>query len=261
MPTMTAYEPGTFCWTDLAAHDPRAAERFYTELFGWTARHDRFGPAEDDVYVMLLKDGQDVAALYTMDPTQRSQGIPSAWLNYVAVEDAAQAAARARELGGTVLADAFEVMDFGRMALLGDPTGAMLAVWEAGKHIGAGVKDEPGTLCWNELGTRDPARAGEFYAGLFGWTTQPFEGGGAPYTLFQKGDTQAGGMYTITPEMGEMPTAWAPYFAVDDVDETARRAEALGATVLHPPYDLAVGRWSLLRDPQGALFNIIRTAG
>lgn len=258
MPTMTAHAPGTFSWTDLAAHDPRAAERFYTSLFGWTARHDRFGPEEDEVYVMLQKDGRDVAALYRMDPAQQSQGIPSSWLNYVTVENASQAAARARELGGTVLADAFEVMDFGQMALLSDPTGAVFAAWQPGKHIGAGVKDEPGTMCWNELGTRDTARAGEFYAGLFGWTLQPFDGGNMPYTMFMRGDTQAAGMYPVTPDMGEMPTAWTPYFAVEDTDEAARRAEELGGRVLHPPFDLTVGRWALLQDPQGAMFNVIR---
>jgi uncharacterized protein len=260
MPTMTAYAPGTFCWTDLAAHDPRAAERFYTQLFGWTARHDRFGEAEDEVYVMLQKDGQDAAALYKMDPTQQSQGIPSSWLSYVAVDKAAGAAAKARELGATVLADAFDVMDFGRMALIADPLGAVLAVWEAGRHPGAGVKDEAGAMCWNELGSREPARASDFYASLFGWTPTPFEGSDAPYTVFMIGEAQAGGMFTLTPEMAGMPSAWTPYFAVEDTDEAARRTEALGGTVLHPPHDLSVGRWSLLRDPQGAMFNVIRFA-
>jgi predicted enzyme related to lactoylglutathione lyase len=260
MPTMTTYAPGTFSWTDLAAHDTRAAERFYTALFGWTAAHTRFGPDEDDVYVMLQKDGRDVAALYRMDPTQQSQGVPSSWLNYVTVASAADAADLARALGGVVLADAFEVMDFGRMALLADPAGAVIAAWEPGNHIGAGVKDEPGAMCWNELGTRDPEGAVAFYAGLFGWTPAPFEGSDAPYTLFMNGDAQAGGMFTLTPEMGKMPPAWTPYFAVEDPDETARRVEELGGTVLHPPHDLPVGRWSLLRDPQGALFNVIRFA-
>lgn len=258
MPTMTAYAPGTFCWTDLAAHDLQSAERFYTALFGWTAEHTRFGPGEDEVYVMLRKDGQDAAALYKMDPTQQSQGVPSSWLNYVSVESAAQAAAKARELGGTVLADAFEVLDFGRMALLSDPTGAVFAAWEPGNHIGAGIKDEPGTMCWNELGTRDTARASAFYAGLFGWSAAEFEGGNLPYTMFMLGDAPAGGMYRITPDMGDMPTAWTPYFAVEDPDETARRAEELGGRVLHPPFDLTVGRWSLLQDSQGAMFNVIR---
>ncbi|HLM67500.1 MAG TPA: VOC family protein, partial [Longimicrobium sp.] len=257
MPPMTAYAPGTFCWTDLAAHDTRAAERFYTALFGWTARHDRFGPGDDEVYVMLQKDGRDAAALYAMDPTQKSQGIPSSWLSYVAVKSAADAAARARGLGAAVLADAFDVMDFGRMALLSDPTGAVLAVWEAGKHIGAGVKHDPGTLTWNALATRQTERAASFYAGLFGWTTTASEGAEGPYTLFMDGEAQAGGMLTITPQMGEMPVAWTPYFAVEDTDAAARHAEALGATVLHPPHDLPVGRGSLLRDPQGAMFNVI----
>lgn len=258
MPPITAYTSGTFCWIDLAAHDPGVAERFYTSLFGWTARHDRFGPGDDEVYVMLQKDGRDAAALYAMDPAQKSQGIPSSWLSYVAVESAADAAARARRLGASVLADAFDVMDYGRMALLSDPTGAVLAVWEAGKHVGAGVKFDPGTLTWNELGTRLTERAAEFYAGLFGWTPTAFEGDGRPYTVFMDGDAQAGGMFALTPEMAEMPVAWTPYFAVEDPDETARRTEELGGTVLHPPHDLPVGRWALLRDPQGAIFHVVR---
>jgi predicted enzyme related to lactoylglutathione lyase len=258
---MTAYAPGAFCWADLAAHDTRAAERFYTALFGWTARHTRFGPGVDEVYVMLQKDGRDAAALYRMDPTQQSQGVPSSWLSYVAVESAAAAAERARGLGGVVLADAFEVMDFGTMALAADPAGAVLALWQAGKHAGAGIRDEPGALCWHELGAHDPERAASFYAGLFGWTATASEGAEGPYTVFMNGEAQAGGMFTITPGMGEMPVAWTPYFAVEDADEAARRAEALGGTVLHPPHDLPVGRWSMLRDPQGALFNVIRPSG
>lgn len=261
MPPMTAHAPGTFCWTDLAAHDPQAAERFYTALFGWTAEHTAFGPGDDEVYVMLKKDGREAAALYKMDPTQQSQGIPSSWLSYVAVESAASAAEFARGLGATVLADAFEVMDFGTMALVSDPTGAVLALWEAGNHAGARVKDEAGALCWNELGSREPERAAAFYTSLFGWTTGTSQGASAPYTLFLNDGAQIGGMFTITPQMGEMPVAWTPYFAVEDTDEAARRAEELGATVLHPPHDLPAGRWSLLRDPQGALFNIIRPGG
>jgi predicted enzyme related to lactoylglutathione lyase len=126
--------------------------------------------------------------------------------------------------------------------------------------LGAAVKDEPGTLCWNELGSRDPSRAGEFYSGLFGWTQQPYEESDAPYMMFMNGEAQAGGMYSITAGMGDMPSQWMPYFAVEDTDEAVRRAEELGGTVLHPPHNLPVGRWSLLRDPQGAMFNVIRLA-
>ena len=260
MPETTAYRPGTFSWADLAAHDPQAAERFYTALFGWTARHDRFGPGEDDVYVMLRKDGRDAAALYRMDETQRAQGIPSTWLSYVTVDDAARSAERARELGGTVVSDAFDVMDYGRMALIADPGGALFALWQPGAHVGAGVKDEPGAMCWNELATGDTARAAEFYGGLFGWTAQAFEGSEMPYTVFMNGEAQAGGMYALTPEI-DMPPGWTPYFATDDADGTARRAQELGGEVLMGPQDISIGRFALLRDPQGAVFYVMRFTG
>jgi predicted enzyme related to lactoylglutathione lyase len=259
MPATESHAPGTFCWTDLAAHDAAAAERFYTSLFGWTAEHTRFGPDEDDVYVMLLKDGKAVAALYGMDPAQRAQGVPPAWLSYVAVQDAARTAEKARGLGATVLADAFDVADFGRMALVADPAGgAVLALWQAAAHAGAALRDEPGAMCWNELGTRDPGTAAAFYAALFGWAPRPFDGGHLPYVMFEQDGVPVGGMFSISPEMDEMPTAWAPYFDVEDPDETARRVQELGGTILHPPFDLTVGRWAMLQDPQGAIFNVLR---
>jgi predicted enzyme related to lactoylglutathione lyase len=262
MPQMTAHRPGTFSWVDLAAHDVDAAERFYTQLFGWTADRTQFGPDADDVYVTLRKDGHDAAALYAMDPTQKAQGMPPAWLSYVTVESADEAASRARVLGATVLADAFDVMDVGRMALIGDPEGAMFAAWEPGKHIGAGIMNEPGALCWNDLATRDLEGASQFYAALFGWTPQPRTGTPRPYTTLMNGDAPAGGgIYAMPPEMAGTPPHWAPYFAVEDADASVRRAGELGAKVGMAPHDLpGVGRFAMLRDPQGAEFYVIRLA-
>jgi predicted enzyme related to lactoylglutathione lyase len=260
MPVMTAHRPGTFSWIDLAAHDVDAAERFYTQLFGWTAERMQFGPAESDVYVMLRKDGHDAAAVYAMDPTQKAQGMPPAWLAYVTAESADEAAARARMLGATVLADAFDVMDAGRMALIGDPEGAMFAVWEPARHVGAGIMNEPGSLCWVDLATRDLDAASRFYGALFGWTAAPAEGTPRPYLQLRSGDAPAGGgMYDMPPQMAGVPAHWAPYFAVEDADEAVRRARELGATVVMEPYDLpGVGRFAMIHDPQGAEFYVIR---
>lgn len=262
MPVMTAHRPGTFSWVDLAAHDLDAAERFYTQLFGWTADRMQFGPGQGDVYVMLRRDGRDAAAVYPMDPAQKAQGLPSAWLSYVTVESADQAAAQARTLGGTVLADAFDVVDAGRMALLGDPAGAMFAAWEPARHVGAGIMNEPGSLCWNDLATRDLDAAARFYTALFGWTAVPMEGTPAPYTMLMNGDAPAGGgIYALPPEMAGTPPHWSPYFAVEDADDAVRRARELGATVAMPPHDLpGVGRFAMLRDPQGAEFYVIALA-
>jgi predicted enzyme related to lactoylglutathione lyase len=261
MAVMTSHRPGTFSWVDLAAHDVDAAERYYTQLFGWTAERMPFGPEPDDVYIMLRKNGRDAAAMYAMDPTQKAQGMPSAWLSYVTVESADETAARARMIGGTVLADAFDVMDTGRMALIGDPAGAMFAAWEPKRHIGAGVRDEAGALCWNELATRDMDRAAEFYGSLFGWAPMPFEASPVPYTMMMNGDAPVGGIFTMPAEMEGMPPHWAPYFAVDDTDETLRRSDALGGTTVMPPDEIpGVGRLAGLRDPQGGIFYVLRAA-
>lgn len=261
MAVMTSHRPGTFSWVDLAAHDVDAAERYYTQLFGWTADRMPYGSGPDEVYVMLRKDGRDAAALYSMDATQKSQGMPSTWLSYVTVESADEAAARARALGATVLADAFDVMDVGRMALIGDPGGAMFAAWQPGRHVGAGIKDDPGSLCWNELATRDMDRAVAFYAALFGWTPAPFEASPLPYTMMMNGDAPAGGIYTMPAAMEGVPPHWAPYFAVEDTDETLRRSDQLGGSTFMPPDDIpGIGRLAGLRDPQGASFYVIRLA-
>jgi predicted enzyme related to lactoylglutathione lyase len=118
------HAPGTFSWTDLATSDPDGAKRFYTELFGWEFE-DQPIPGVGGYYTMLRKDGKDVAALYGAQ-----EGTPTAWASYVTVESADAAAARATELGGTPMGEPFDVMEAGSMALIQDPTGAVLSAWE-----------------------------------------------------------------------------------------------------------------------------------
>jgi len=255
--TVTAtHAPGTFCWVDLSAHDAEAAKRFYPALLGWSVNDMKYGEAEHEVYTMFEVDGRQVAASAAMGEDQKQQ-MPPFWLSYVAVESADETARRATELGGTVLAGPFDVLDAGRMAIVQDPTGAAFALWQPKRHQGAGLVGQPGALCWNELGTTDTARAREFYTSLFGWTTQEMDTG-MPYTMFMNGEQMVGGMYGLTPDM-PMPPAWLPYFAVDDADATAEQARSLGGQVLMEPQDIPnIGRFALIRDPQGAIFYIIK---
>ncbi len=253
----TPHAPGTFCWADLGTPDAAAAKRFYTELFGW--RYEDMPMGEGADYTMFQVGGNWVAAMYPQDSQQQSQGIPPHWLSYVAVESADRTAERTRSLGGTVLMDAFDVFEVGRMAVVQDPTGAVVALWEARTHPGAGIIGEPNSLCWNELNTGDPDRASAFYTGLLGWETQKQPMGDFIYTYFKQGERRNGGMMQITPEMGPIPPHWAVYFAVDDCDGKAARATALGGKVLVPPTDVPdVGRFSILQDPQGAAFAIVK---
>ena len=157
MTVVATHAPGTFCWADLGTTDAAAAKRFYPALFGWD--FDDMPMGDGAFYTMFEVGGKPVAALYQQDPQQQAQRIPPNWLSYVSVESADRMAERTRSLGGTVMMDPFDVFEVGRMTIIQDPTGAVVALWEPRTHIGAGIVGEPNTLCWNELTTSDPERA------------------------------------------------------------------------------------------------------
>jgi predicted enzyme related to lactoylglutathione lyase len=200
--------------------------------------------------------GLEVAAACTLRPEERQHGVPPHWNAYVTVADADATSARARELGGTVLAPPFDVMDAGRMAVLQDPTGAVISIWQPVRHIGAKILREPGALGWTELATGDTDAAETFYTKLFGWTAKK----GGPYTEFAVGGTPDAGMLMLEDEW-KMPPCWMPYFQVTDCDSVAAKATALGGRVKMPSKDIEhVGRIAMLTDPQGALFYVISLA-
>lgn len=251
------YKPGTFCWVELGTSDSDGAKKFYTELFGWTFDDKPVGPGM--VYTMLQLDGKDVGALYELMPEMKAQGIPPHWLSYALVDSADESAAKAKELGATLAKEPFDVMAVGRMAVIQDPTGAVFALWQAGTHKGAGVVNVPNSFCWNELMTTDTAQDGDFYSGLFGWGKDTQNFGPIEYTMFSNGDRPAGGMLKITPEMGPIPPNWLVYFAVDDCDAMTQKATELGGKTMKPPDDIpGIGRFSILVDPQGAAFALIK---
>jgi len=257
MTIVATHAPGTFCWADLGTTDAAAAKRFYTGLFGWNYEDMPMG--EGASYTMFEIGGNWVAALYQQDAQLQSQGVPPHWLSYVAVESADGMAERARNLGGAVLLEPFDVFEVGRMTIIQDPTAAVVALWEPRTHQGAGIVGEPNSLCWNELNTGDADRAAAFYTGLLGWQTEKQPMGDFVYTYFKQGEHMNGGMMQTTPGMGPIPPHWAVYFAVDDCDAKATLAASLGGKILVPPSDVPnVGRFSILQDPQGAAFAIIK---
>ncbi|MEP6819935.1 MAG: VOC family protein [bacterium] len=251
------YAPGTFCWVELGTTDSEAAKKFYTGLFGWTPDDRLVGPGM--VYTMLNLDGKNTGALYQMEPEKLAQGVPPHWLSYVLVTSADESAAKAKELGATLLAGPFDVTTVGRMAVIQDPTGAVFALWQAGTHQGAGVVNVANSFCWNELMTTDTTRDGEFYTGLFGWGKDTQNFGPLEYTMFSNNERPAGGMLQITPDMGPIPPNWLVYFAVDDCDAKTQKATELGGSVMQQPDDIPnIGRFSILTDPQGAAFALIK---
>jgi uncharacterized protein len=259
MADMNGNTPGTFCWVELATTDQKSAVSFYRDLFGWDVNDQPMGPTE--TYSLFKLRGRDAAAAYTMRDEERKSGMPPHWNMYVAVKSADEAAKRAAELGGKVVAPPFDVMDAGRMAVLQDPTGAYVCVWQGGKSQGVGVKREPGALCWTELTTGDTKTAEKFYSQLFGWTAKQSAMPGMEYTEWQVNGTSEGGMMPTPKDMPNVPPNWLPYFEVRDPDATATKAKSLGANTIVPPTDIPnVGRFSIVQDPQGAVFAIFKGA-
>jgi predicted enzyme related to lactoylglutathione lyase len=256
MPEVTSHPPGTFCWPELATTDRVAALAFYRGLFGWEVNDRPMGP--DEVYSMLQVGGKDVAAAYAVGSDERQRATPPHWGSYIAVVSADDAATRAAELGGTVLAPPFDVMGAGRMAVLQDPSGAVFSVWEPKEHPGARLIGEPGALAWTELTSRDPVVAGNFYSALFGWTGETMEMPRiGPYTVFSVNGVLAGGMMGMMPGMEGIPSYWLPYFFAEDTDAAAAKVTSLGGKVVVPPAGLPDGsRFAVLTDPQGAMVGL-----
>ena len=244
----TSYTPGTFNWVDLNTDDQEGAKVFYGALFGWT--YDDIPIGEGVSYSMAKIDGHSVAAL---GPRQ-DDSIPPHWNCYVTVADADAGAARAAELGATLLADPFDVFDAGRMAAFADPQGAVLSIWQAKDNIGAGLVNVPGALAWNDLLSPDVEASAAFYRDLFGWEITEVEGSDGQYWSILNQGRLNGGMMPLPP--GAHP-AWNLYFGSEDAHATMARVGELGGGTVMGPIDVPNGtHFVVLRDPSGAVFSV-----
>lgn len=255
MPKLEGHAPGTFCWVELGTTDQTGTKSFYSALFGWAPMDFPMGPS--DYYTMFTLEGSPAAAAYSMRPEERAM-TPAHWNLYIAVESADDTARRAGELGGKVIAPPFDVMTFGRMSVIADPTGAAFCIWQARDHAGMGIKGESGTLCWADLSSPDPDRARQFYEALFGWKIGPVEPYPPNYPVIKNGEALIGGIPPAVYRNPNTPPHWMLFFLAGDVDPLAAKAKELGGAVHMPPTSMGGARFSVLTDPQGAAFSIIK---
>jgi predicted enzyme related to lactoylglutathione lyase len=246
----SSYPPGTFSWADLATTDHAGAKRFYSGLFGWTAEDMPAG--EDTVYSIARVDGKSVAAIAPQPAQQAQAGVPPMWQSYVTVESADASAARAAELGASVHAHPFDVLEAGRMAVIQDPQGAYFMLWEPKLMIGAQLVNGPGLLSWNELATPDVDGSIAFYGSLLGWKVEPFPDSPMPYWTIQTAAGRGNGGIR-QPQPGE-PANWGVYFGSPDVEASLARAAELGGERIAGPMPIGPGMtMGVIRDPQGAV--------
>jgi predicted enzyme related to lactoylglutathione lyase len=254
VPEVTAYANGQPCWADVTSADVDAAAQFYSDVFGWQAAKDP--RPEAGGYTMFTRNGKYVAA--ASPPPQ--EGVPPHWTVYLAADDADAAADRVRDAGGNVMMAPFDVFEAGRMTVAVDPAGAVFGVWEAGDHTGSQLRQEPGTMNWAEVQTRDAAGAQRFYEQVFGYETETIDMGGAgSYVLLKVNGEPAAGLIEIGPDWGDVPSNWSVVFEVEDCDAAVAKVQELGGSVIREPRDLeGVGRFAVVADRWGAVFQVIK---
>ncbi len=256
MPVRNDFQPGEFCWVDLAAHDLAAAADWYGALFGWTEVKQDAPNAPP--YSFFLKGDVPAAAGGQMSDEMKAQGIPPVWNSYVCVEDCEAMQKRAAELGATITVPTMEIPGHGKLCYFMDPAGASIAMWQS-TAAGPGVfTAEHGGMSWVELMCRDVGAAREFYGRLFGWKFVDMPMEGVAYTMIKVGEKDAGGIMPMDgPQFEGVPNHWLVYFAVDDCAATTAKAGETGGMVRVPPTDIPVGTFSVLADPQGGTFATI----
>lgn len=115
-----------------------------------------------------------------------------------------------------------------------------------------------GAFSWNELMTTDVKGAKAFYGELLGWGMQDMNSAGMDYTMAKLGDKEIAGMMAIPDKAAGMPPTWGGYVTVTDVDEMLTRVEKLGGKICVPAQDIPdIGRFAVIRDPQGAMLSLI----
>src|SRR5215211_2599675 len=275
MPERDGYIPGVPCWADASEPDPEAVVDFYSGLFGW-ALEDRMPPESPGNYFSAQLRGGDVAAVRSIP-----EGAPpmAMWNTYVWVESADQTASNVLDAGGNALMDPYDARDAGRMAMFADPEGAAFWIQQAKEHRAARIVNEPGSVVFNGLNTRDVEGAKSFYGSVFGWQTLTLVSGVEMWTVPGYGDHLEQGTPGLRKQLAEVgapagfedvvasinpipddqpdvPAHWSVTFSVDDADATAARASELGGKVIYPPFDAPWVRMTVIADTQGATFNV-----
>jgi uncharacterized protein len=245
-------KPGEPCWIDLLVPDADAAAKFYGDLFGWTA-----GEASDDFggYRMFFRGDQPIAGLM---PNDAASGSPNAWNVYLASDDAAATVQRAGAAGAQVVVEPMPIADLGRMAMLVDPTGAAIGVWQAGSFPGFLTRTEDASPVWFETLTNDYERSVAFYTDAFGWTTSTMSD--TPefrYTTLGEDRDARAGILDAAGLLGDQPSRWQFYVQVPDTDATVEKALAAGGTQVQPTEDTPYGRIAPLLDPAGVPFHVM----
>lgn len=249
MPTRDSNWPaGTPNWVDCCFDDVERAGGYYAKLFGWDVQE---GPAEMGGHSLCFKHGRSAAAI----TPRMAPDVPSEWSTFFASDDVDATAGAVRAAGGTIVAEPMDIPGSGRTAYFRDPEGARFGAWQGREHHGFGIFNEPGSVGWNDLMTRELDRAQRFYADVFGFT---YEAMGDDYVTCKRasdGEVVAG-MHRADQLPDDANPTWLTHFVVADRDSAVAIVEEFDGEVLMS-FDSPFGPEATIRGPEGEVFNVI----
>jgi uncharacterized protein len=257
------YPHGVPCWVETLTDEPEAAQRFYGGLFGWTfAGSGSVSGDPPGEYFVARLNGADVAGIAPLPGG--GEPPPPAWHTHVAVDDLTATTDRARSAGAEILLEDWDASPAGHLAVLTDPSGALLCLWQGQTRPGAARVNEASAWAMSLLSAPDPEAAATFYRSVFGWQAEPFDAGeDAPFWLFRQPGYLGGEPEQPVPRdvvaamtTGQGPTGrWDVDFWVADAAAAAAAAPGLGGAVLAEPVESGGFRRTVLADPRGAPFS------
>lgn len=243
---------GAPTWIDLTTSDVDGAQRFYGTVFGWT--FESSGP-EYGGYVNAFQDGRPVAGLMRNDPQWNA---PDTWAVYLHTADIKSTVAAAVSAGAVSCVEPMEVPEKGWMALLSDPAGAVIGLWQPTGHSGFELIDAAGAPVWFQLTTNDYTKALDFYRNTLGWQTRVESN--TPefrYTNAIFGDEPLLGVMDGADVLPTgVPSHWTVFIGAEDVDTTLQLITDNGGSIVRGAEDTPYGRLAAAVDPTGAAFNL-----
>jgi uncharacterized protein len=248
---------GQFLWHELVTTDPEAGAGFYSKVFGWNAQPF----SADPNYTMLTKGQSPVGGARVVDKDPLAAKVGANWLTYVGVPDITAALAAVEAHGGRIIEPVTALpSDSGRYAVIADPEGSTVGVFEPGAGMAGGANPSAGTVAWHELRADDVVAALQFYQTIFGWEvlrSVPMGGDVGTYYLFGIGNTQMGGAFKRPKDLPPNWPRWLVYLAVPSVTAAVEAGLAAGGKLLNGPHEVPGGNcMAQIADPHGVVFAV-----
>ncbi|GAA1407117.1 hypothetical protein AUR04nite_04130 [Glutamicibacter uratoxydans] len=251
---MPGFEPPAAepCWVDLLTSDVERAIEFYGALFGWEPSEK----SRNSAVVEMRLDGKPVTGLLHNDQVHQ---LADVWTTYLNVADIHAAVFSVQMHGGVVYLEPTVTEHDGTVAVVGDPSGVGVGLWQSIHPILTTATGRPGTRIWNELHTTSFAAATRFYRAALAWELYPISDTDQfRYQSFRQGADAKAGIFDISGQNDPEP-GWRTYFAVANADATVELAVKLGAQIVRAASDSPFGRMAVIKDPTGAEFSIMQT--